>query len=457
MNRVIAFVVSLGLILTPLSALARGGGILLDAETADLFRTYADPLINVAGLKPQNIAIYLEATNQVNAFASPGRIVLFSGLVLKTKTPDELQSILAHEIAHIVAGHIPTLVRQRQKAGLTYIASQIIGFGAIIAGLAPLGVLILAAGSSAGAYSALGETRTAEASADQAALSYLDRAGISGKGMLSFFKREFLPRETAYAYANRTAPNPYLRTHPLSRDRLEFLGARVTQMKSYNNKTPKELQFAHDMVLAKLHGFIHEPNTTLNVYSDNSMPARYARAVMFAYHLADIEKSLGLINGLIRDQKNNPYFHAFKGYILSRSTNYGEAVKSYQKAISLLPYNLVMRLEIGAVLINANNPRLVLQGIEHLKLAARDPTLATATFRPIARGYGLLGNIGLAELATAEALLLEDKMPSALRHAKRALKKIPLEDKISRLRAQDIVAILEDKTDAKNSKSKNKK
>ncbi len=444
MMRTFVLFLCITLVLTPLSAFARGR-ILLDAETTDLFRQYADPLIVAAGLKPRNITIYLESTNQINALASPGRIILFSGLVLKTKNPEELQAVIAHEIAHIAAGHIPSLVEQRQRAGWTLLATQIIGLGAIIAGLAPLGVLILAGGSSVGAYSALGETRTAEASADQAALSYLDKAQVSGKGLVSFFKREFLPREQAYASAARTAPNPYLRTHPLSADRLRFLNQRVRQAKNYKARSAPQLSLAHKMVLAKLHGFVMPPNTTLHTYADNSMPARYARAIMFAYHLADREKSLALINSLIADQKSNPYFHELKGYVLSRGANYDAAIESYKKAIALAPHNLIMRLEIGSVLVSSNKRAFVKQGIKHLKIAAQNSELALSTYRPMARGFGVLGNIGLAELATAEALLTEGKAFAALRHAKRALRRIPPQNKISRLRAQDIVAILENR------------
>lgn len=429
-------------LLTPASALARGN-ILLDAETDALLKTYAAPLLKASLLPKNSVSIYLESSSQVNALASPGLIILFSGLVLKTQNPEELQAIMAHEIAHIAAGHIPTLVAQRSKATLLTVASQIVGLGAIISGLAPLGALILAGGTSVGTYSALGETRVAEASADQAALSYLDKAGISGRGLISFFGREFVPREQAYASAFRIAPNPYTRTHPLSVNRMSYLDQRVKQSASYNKKAPKSLQFAHEMVQAKLYGFIKSPQATLEKYSDNSMQSRYARAIMYAYHLSNRNKSVALIDSLIAQQPKNPYFYELKGYVLSRTSLFNDSVvRLYQKALALAPNNLVMRLEIGNVLINTGKKKLVLQGITHLKLAANDFELARSTFRPMARGYGILGQIGLAELATAEALLSENKAPLAIRHAERALKKIPLNDKISRLRAEDIIAIL---------------
>lgn len=437
-----ALALCLALTTAPLRAVARGS-ILLDAETMALFRAYADPLIEVAGMQPHNIKIYLEGTNQVNALASPGQIILFSGLVLKTQTPEELQGIIAHEIAHIASGHIPTLVNQRQKASLLSSAATLIGIGAIIAGLAPLGALIIAGGSSTAYYSALGETRVAEASADQAALSYLDRAQISGRGLISFFRREFLPREQSQAAVYRVAPNPYRRTHPLSSDRLIFLEKRVQNARSYNNPTSPALQKAHEMISAKLYGFTQKPQATLERYSGNSAPARYARAVMFAYHLSDRQKSLALLNSLIREQPNNAYFHEMKGYVISRSGNTRKALASYQTAIRLAPYNLIMRLEIGNVLARSNEPLLIRQGITHLRLASQDKSIAPSTYRPMARAHGVLGEIGLAELATAEALLIQGDRTAALTRAKKALRKLPQSDRVHRLRAQDIISILD--------------
>ena len=192
--------------------------------------------------------------------------------------------------------------------GSPFFASQVLGFGAIIAGLGPLGAIILAGGSSISTYSALGETRIAEASADQAALTYLERAHISGRGLISFFEREFVPQERAAALAYRTQPVPYFRTHPLSEDRLRYLSRRVQRARYYGAPTSTEQQQRHDMVRAKLYGFSKSPELVLKRYppSDRSLAARYARAVMFAYRRPNRAETLQLIDALIAENAAQP-------------------------------------------------------------------------------------------------------------------------------------------------------
>ena len=453
-------VCALAVLISPAQVNARVQGILFDAETDAVFRSYADPLIAAAGLPTQSIDVYLQASEDINAFAVPGRIVLYSGLVLETETPEELEGVIAHEIAHIVGGHTSVIVGQASKAGLVTLASVILGFGAIIAGLGPLGPLVLAGGTSIGTYSTIGEIRTLEASADQAALTYLDRAGRSGRGLISFFDREFSVRERAAATAARRRPNPYARTHPLTRDRMEMLEHRVPLSAAYKTPTSPKKQLAHDMMRAKLFAFIKQPTATLEKYpfSDQSLPARYARAIMFAHHNPDIGRALQLIGGLIQDYPRNPYFHELRGYMLTRAARLNEAALAYDRAIALTPNSAIMRLEIGAILVNAeSNPPLVRKGLTYLKVAAAKPGFSQYVHRHLARGYGTLGQIGLAELSTAEAFSSEKRMKPAIKHATRALKLIPKSDHVNRLRAQDILASLNQEDAEKEKKEQKKK
>ena len=112
---------------------------------------------------------------------------------------------------------------------------------------------------------------------------------------------------------------------------------------------------------------------------------------------------------------------------------------AYDQAIRLAPASAIMRLEIGTVLVNSNDRGLVEKGLAHLKVAASQAHFARYVYRAMARGFGALGQIGLAELSTAQALIEEKRPKDARRHAERALKHIPKSDRVNRLRAQDII------------------
>ncbi len=75
--------------------------------------------------------------------------------------------------------------------------------------------------------------------------------------------------------------NPYLQTHPLPQQRIVHLRELVGSSPYYNKIDPPELQFRHDLMKAKLFGFLDEPQTVFNRYpaTDRSVPAIYARAI----------------------------------------------------------------------------------------------------------------------------------------------------------------------------------
>src|SRR5208282_6097072 len=120
-------------------------------------------------------------------------------------------------------------------------------------------------------------SRTVEASADAAGLSFLDKSGISARGMLEFFKKlagqEMLP-------VDRQAE--YVRTHPLTQDR-------INNVQEHLDNSPPALRDAkldpkfyqmHERMKAKLLGYI-QPETALLRYTDTDprLPARYALAI----------------------------------------------------------------------------------------------------------------------------------------------------------------------------------
>src|SRR5262249_51232658 len=118
-------------------------------------------------------------------------------------------------------------------------------------------------------------TQTQESSADQAAMSYLQRTQQSPKGAIDFLR--ILQREDRMAISQR---DPYLTTHPLTPERIhafEEAAARSPYMNAQD--TQQNLNMHHRMV-AKLMGFI-TPDTALARFSeaDRAVPARYARAI----------------------------------------------------------------------------------------------------------------------------------------------------------------------------------
>ncbi len=143
----------------------------------------------------------------MNAFASPGGyIVIFRGLLDRTRTAEELTGVLAHEIQHILQRHSARALLQHASTGLLLTALTGDASGAMAYGL-----------ESARILGILRYSRENEAEADREGMRMLLAARIDPQGMITFFER--LKRE------GKEAPDvlKYFSTHPSAEDRIERL------------------------------------------------------------------------------------------------------------------------------------------------------------------------------------------------------------------------------------------
>ena len=162
--------------------------VLRDAETEALLADMARPLFQAAGLSPANAKVVLIQDNSINAFVAGGQIVyVHSGLIDRADTANEVQGVIAHEIGHIVGGHAVF----QGDGGYTNVSilSLLLGVAAMAAGSPEAGTGILMAGQRAAIGKYLAFSRVQESSADAAGSKFLNTAGVSGKGMLSFFDK----------------------------------------------------------------------------------------------------------------------------------------------------------------------------------------------------------------------------------------------------------------------------
>src|SRR5262245_35102687 len=160
--------------------------------------------------------------------------------------------------------------------------------------------------------SVLAYVRTQEDQADHAGVKFLNATGQSPRGMVELFKR--LTNEALF---NSRYIDPYMQTHPMPADRVAALETIGRASPYWDRKDSPELQLRHDMMRAKLSGFLERPDTVARRYpaTDNSLPARYARAIS-TYKHGDLRQAITQMDALIQMQPNNPYFYELKGQAL---------------------------------------------------------------------------------------------------------------------------------------------
>lgn len=143
-------------------------------------------------------------------------------------------------------------------------------------------------------------------------MKYLTEAGISSRGML-----EFMQTLEGQELLSTSSQDPYLRSHPLTIERIDFLENYVSNSSLKEAKVSPELYERHARMRAKLFAFTSHIQNTMRTYpeSDNSISARYARAIAY-YRDSQLDPALELIDGLIAEEPSNAYFEELKGQIL---------------------------------------------------------------------------------------------------------------------------------------------
>ena len=95
----------------------RGPSLIRDAEIEGLLRQFAKPVFKAARINPASVTVYVIADDSINAFVAGGqRIFVNTGLFTKTKTPEEVIGVLAHETGHIAGGHLSRLNSELERA-----------------------------------------------------------------------------------------------------------------------------------------------------------------------------------------------------------------------------------------------------------------------------------------------------------------------------------------------------
>jgi predicted Zn-dependent protease len=421
---------------------AHGIPIIRDAEIEQLLRDYTKPIFRVAGLSDQNIHVVIINDRAFNAFVMDAHhIFINAGALMDATTPNQVIGVLAHETGHIVGGHLSKFRQELANAQSAAIVALLLGVGALAAGarsnnadVGNIGGALIQGPQSYIMHSLLAYRRAQEEYADRAGVRFLTETGQSAKGMYDTFKR--FADETMFEAQNI---DPYALDHPMPQERMEEL-ANLVHNQYWDKKDPPELQFRHDMMRAKLYGFMNPPNEVLRRYpaTDTSLPARYARAIS-TYRYGDLRDAIAEIDDLIHAMPNNPYFYELKGQALLESGHALDAIPPLRRAVALAPEPALIQIALAQALIATENAKLANAAIPLLHAALiKEPESADA-YTQLAMAYGRMNDLADADLASAQAAFANGDNKTARELAERAKQRFPIGSP-GWVRADDIVA-----------------
>jgi predicted Zn-dependent protease len=412
------FALSFGLPWVPQPRAADRISLIRDAEIETGIRSYAVPLFEAANLGSDAVAIHLVNDSRINAFVAGGlNLFINTGLIEASATPNEVIGVIAHEIGHIEGGHLIRRQEAIENATAEAILAMVLGTAVAAAGGGQAGSAIMHGGTEIAQRGLMRYSRTQESSADQAAMRYLDATGQSAKGLLKLFEK--LEDQDLLSSSRQS---PYLRSHPLTRERISFAEHYVAQSPFADAVDPPERLAEHQRMVAKLVGFLETPDTAFRLYptTDTSVPARYARAATY-HRLADLPNALKEIDSLIDEFPNDPYFHELKGQILFEQGRVQESIAPYQRATELAPQEPLIHFGLGRSLIEAGDEGSLPRAIENLKVAAAAEPTYPPYWHFLGVALGRHGELAESSLAFAEAALLNGRGPEARFHAQRAV------------------------------------
>jgi predicted Zn-dependent protease len=446
-SRAVALLAAAAVALSSLPAQAQTGSaagipMIRDAETEQLLRDYTAPILKAAGLAQQNVQVVIIGDKSFNAFVVDAhRIFVNAGALMQATTPNQLIGVFAHESGHIVGGHLSKMRQELAHAQTAAIVAMLLGIGAVVAGarsnsmdMANVGMATMQLPQGYIQNTLLAYQRAQEEQADRAGVRFLTMTGQSARGMYDTFKR--FADETMFS---AKYIDPYAQNHPLPQERMAAL-AELVKTPYWDKKDAPELQFRHDMMRAKLWGFMERADVVLRHYpaSDTSMPARYARAIM-TYRFGNLRDAIGLIDGLIEAMPNDPYFYELKGQALLESGHPADAVAPLRRAAQLAPNPALIQILLGQALIATHNIKLSDEAIPLLRAAlAKEPESADA-YEQLAMAYGHKNDLPDADLASAQAAFARGDNKTARELAARAKMRFPIGSP-GWVRADDIVA-----------------
>jgi predicted Zn-dependent protease len=393
-----------------------------DPEISDYINAVGSRLLAAADGPHPAIDFFVVRDDTINAFALPGgHIGVHSALLLLTDNESELAGVLSHEIGHILQHHQARMLYGQRGVQFTSLAALALAVLAARGGNQG-GQVTEAAVASAGALqlqNQLDYTREHEREADRVGLQLLDRAGFSPRAMVTFFQK--------LLRANRLnelkgAP-AYLRTHPLTTERIADMQDRVEGM-------PPRLvadTFEYRVARAKLRVMMAaSPTEAVSLYQTLLADKTIVRPREDVYGLAlaqrrarDFEAAWKTLEPLREGGRSHPAFELLAGRLQADMGHPDEALAIYRASLQVHPeYRAIVYANLDLLQQLGRTKEVLADVDKRLRAMPSDARL----YEIEARAYEASGNLAAQHRAQAEAQYRRGNLAAAVDQLELAVK-----------------------------------
>ncbi len=431
------FTITIIIFLNLFSIHAKALEIIRDAELEQFTTEILSTLLMSENLETEDINVYFVNSNQVNAFVTGGKnIFINTEIIINSDDYTEYAAVIAHELAHIIGGHIFNTSIEISNLSDRALPIYLLGIIGIMSGSTETGLAGVMVGQASVVDGFTYYSRTQEASADQAAVNILCKNGINANALASFLNKLEVSNNT-----QTSSGQNYRSTHPIVSDRISWIQSSMKSSFDCDHIKDKSLTKRFQLLKAKIHGFTHPYTETEAIYNSTDETSLYATAVS-NYFQGNHTQSINNLEILLKKYPSNPYYNELIGEIYYANHDYKKA-EHYQ--LNAIKYNNddndLYYMMIGNYLLAIEDVEKIKSGIDYLKKSIQLNNKNAYSWYLLARAYAQIGEISLANYATAERYFLIGERSLSYDFALKALKNID-EQSPEWYRTSDLIEIL---------------
>jgi len=390
--------------------------IINDTEVEKLLHKLITPIAVAADIPENRLKIHIVNNDEFNAFVTGGEdVFVYTGLLTRIKNPNALQAVVAHEMGHMIGGHIAQMSARMEAEMKRTMVIQALGVGLMVAGGNPsLGAGVMAGASSVAQQSMLSFSRDEERIADDFAVDLMVKADINPNGLVTVFEQMRDLTGAAESKINKNNTN-----HPLTGERLKNAREKISNVK-HSGKYKEFSGTEYELARAKLIGYLYPERRILDKYPyrDTGDAAIYARTIGNMQGGA-LDSARTGVETLIKHNDKNPYYYELLGDIEYQLGHYDASVDAYEKALELDADAPQIQTALALVLAERGKPGDADHGIELCKTSLL-AVPAPLTYWVLAKLY----NDGREFWALAEYYNMTNDMKKAKKFAQKAQQKL---------------------------------
>ncbi|MBA2351677.1 MAG: M48 family metalloprotease [Burkholderiales bacterium] len=388
-----------------------------DPELTDYLNDLGYRLVSNSPDSRQAFEFFLIRDSSVNAFALPGGFIgVHTGLITTAQSESELAGVLSHEVAHVTQRHLARMISGQKQS--TYLSLGLLALAILAArGNSEVSQAAVAGAQATAIQSQLDFTRDHEREADRVGLQILQKSGFDPRAMPSFFER--LQKSTRAIENNAPA---YLRTHPLTYERIADVQSRTQEM-SYK-QVPDSLAF--QLLRAKLRANSGSAKEALDYFEDSVQEKKFTNEAASRYGFVaalmrskDYARAKQEMAALRKIAPASPIIDTLAGQLKIATGDHAGALEHYRLALKSHPGYRALVYDYAALLLQTKRGQEALALInDELQIHPSDSQLYLLQ----ARSYAALDKKLLQHKAQAEAYVRLGTLPAAIEQLQIALR-----------------------------------